>query len=97
MSIRNTEQITFYYSHNSKIACSRTLSGLCCEYPSVHTLRSLWTRLSLDDPALHDLIEKIDTMMKEFGHATILNVVPSIRQRFLKPYFSANPSSISTL
>ena len=69
------------------------LSGLCCEYPSVHTLRSPWTRLSLDDPALHNLVEKIDTMMKEFGHATILNVVPSIRQGFLKPYFSANPSS----
>ena len=82
---------------NSKIACSRPLSGLCCEYLSVHILRSPWTRLSLDDPALHNLIEKIDAMMKEFGHATVLNVVPSIRQGFQKPYFSVIPTSISTL
>ena len=48
----------------------------------------------MDDPALHNLIEKIDAMMKEFGHATILNVVPSIRQGFLKPYFFAKPTTI---
>ena len=51
----------------------------------------------MDDPALHNLIEKIDAMMKEFGHATVLNVVPSIRQGFQKPYFSVIPTSISTL
>jgi len=51
---------------------------------NVSVVNALWTiisgtRLSLDDPALHNLIEKIDAMMKEFGHATVLNVVPSIR------------------
>ena len=51
----------------------------------------------MDDPALHNLIEKIDAMMKEFGHATVLNVVPSIRKGFQKPYFSVIPASTSTL
>ena len=59
---------------------------------NVSVVNALWTllngtRLSLDDPALHNLLQKIDAMVKEAGQATILNVVPSIRQGFLKPYF----------
>ena len=60
---------------------------------NVSVVNALWTllngtRLSLDDPALHNLLQKIDAMVKEAGQATILNVVPSIRQGFQKPYFS---------
>jgi len=44
------------------------------------------SRLSLDDPGLQNLIEKIDAMLKEFGHATILNVFPSIR--YIMPEWS---------
>ena len=67
---------------------------------NVSVVNALWTllngtRLSLDDPALHNLLQKIDAMVKESGQATILNVVPSIRQGFLAPYFSAKPSCIS--
>ena len=67
---------------------------------NVSVVNALWTllngtRLSLDDPALHNLLQKIDAMVKEAGQATILNVVPSIRQGFLKPYFSAKPTTIS--
>ena len=63
---------------------------------NVSVVNALWTllngtRLSLDDPALHNLLQKIDAMVKEAGQATILNVVPSIRQRFQKSYFSAKP------
>ena len=51
---------------------------------NVSVVNALWTllngtRLSLDDPALHNLLQKIDAMVKEAGQATILNVVPSIR------------------
>ena len=58
---------------------------------NVSVVNALWTllngtRLSLDDPALHNLLQKIDAMVKEAGQVTILNVVPSIRQGFLKPY-----------
>ena len=65
---------------------------------NVSVVNALWTllngtRLSLDDPALHNLLQKIDAMVKEAGQATILNVVPSIRQGFLKPYFFAKPTS----
>ena len=77
--MRNTEQITFYYVKIVKLL----VLGHCKDCAvSTHILRSPWTRLSLDDPALHNLIEKIDAMMKEFGHATVLNVLPSIRQGF---------------
>ena len=67
---------------------------------NVSVVNALWTllngtRLSLDDPALHNLLQKIDAMVKEAGQATILNVVPSIRQGFLKSYFSANHTTIS--
>ena len=66
---------------------------------NVSVVNALWTllngtRLSLDDPALHNLLQKIDAMVKEAGQATILNVVPSIRQGFLKPYFIAKPTTI---
>ena len=51
---------------------------------NVSVVNALWTllngtRLSLDDPALHNLLQKIDAMVKESGQATILNVFPSIR------------------
>jgi len=51
---------------------------------NVSVINALWTllsgqRLSLDDPGLQNLIEKIDEMVKVSGQASILNVVPSIR------------------
>ena len=51
---------------------------------NVSVVNALWTllngtRLSLDDPAMHNLLQKIDAMVKESGQATILKVFPSIR------------------
>ena len=62
---------------------------------NVSVINALWTlisgsRLSLDDPALQTLIQKIDAMVKELGQATILIVIPAVRQVLLKPYHCKN-------